>query len=112
MTNGIESWGIKTLSQKRVTPYEIPSEADESYSYTMTLPAGMACFTPEKKLNISNRAGSFTWEVKNDGGKLTVRRQVRFSARIFSAAEYADFKALMDCWNNPWYRQVVIVSDK
>jgi len=112
VTSGIDSWGIKTLSQKRENPYEIPSMADESYSYTITLPASLACFTPDKKLSVSNKAGTFTWEVKNENGKLSVRRQLKFSERIFPATEYRDFKILMDYWNNMWYRQLIFTVNR
>ena len=111
VTTGIENWGIRTLSQKRETPYEIPSVADETYAFTITLPAGLTCFTPEKKLTISNKAGKFVWEVKTENGKLSVRRQLQFSDRVFPAAGYADFKVLMDYWNNPWYRQIIFTRE-
>jgi hypothetical protein len=104
---GIENWGIKSLSQKRETPYEIPSVADESYSFNITLPVNLTCFTPDKKLSITNKAGTFAWEVKNESGKLTVRRQLKFTNRVFTVSDYADFKILMDYWNNPWYRQLI-----
>ncbi len=112
VTTGIENWGIKTLSQKRETPYEIPAIADESYAYTFTLPEKMVCFTPNRKLKVSNKAGKFVWEVSEENGKLTVRRQLQFSSRVFSAKDYSDFKILFDYWNNPWYRQVILMSDK
>jgi hypothetical protein len=109
-SNGIDSWGVKTLTGKRETPYEVTSLADESYSYTLTLPAGFKVFSPEKKVSVSNKAGTFLWEVKTGNGKLTVRRQLKLSDRVFEGAAYADFKTLMDLWNNPWYRQVIFVS--
>jgi len=109
-TSGIESWGIRTLSARRETPYEIQALADESYSFTITLPASLALFTPEKKLAINNKAGTFTWEVKIDGGKVMVKRQLKFSERIFDGSIYEDFKILMDYWNNPWYRQLILVT--
>jgi hypothetical protein len=108
--SGIDSWGIKTLSGKRETSYEIPAIADESYSYSITLPAGFSLFTPAKKLTVSNKAGTFTWEVKNDGGKLTLKRQLKFSDRIFQGPAYDDFKILMDYWNNSWYRQLIFAA--
>ncbi|MDP1621783.1 MAG: DUF3857 domain-containing protein [Bacteroidales bacterium] len=107
---GIESWGIRTMSAKRTTPYEIPALADESYSYSITLPATLVLFTPAKKLAISNKAGTFLWELKSDGGKVTVKRQLKFSERSFPVSVYEDLKILMDYWNNPWYRQLVFVS--
>ena len=109
-TSGIESWGIKTLSGKRETPYEIPAQADESYTYTITLPSSLNLFTPEKKLAISNRAGSFLWEVKSGDGKVSLKRQLKFSDRVFDVASYPDFKILMDYWNNSWYRQLIFVT--
>ncbi len=111
-TSGIDGWGIKTLSGKRETPYEIPSMADESYSYTITLPSSFSLFTPAKKLAISNKAGTFLWEVKENNGKVTVRRQLKFSDRLFPITVYEDFKILMDYWNNPWYRQLIFVTGK
>ena len=110
VNSGIENWGIKTLSQKRETPFEIPSIADEFYSFTITLPATLTCFTPSKKLVISNKAGTFEWEVKNDNGKLMLKRQLKFSQRVFSIPDYPDFKILMDYWNNPWYRQLIFTT--
>jgi hypothetical protein len=107
---GIDSWSIKTLSVKRETPYEIPSMADESYSYTITLPATFRLFTPLKKLTISNKAGTFLWDVRIDNGKLVVKRQIKFNERIFQLATYEEFKTLVDYWNNPWYRQLVFIS--
>jgi len=107
---GIDSWGIKTLSGKRETAFEVPSAADESYIYAITLPATMKLFTPAKKLTVSNKAGTFTWEVKSDGGRLIVKRQLKFSDRVFPVPEYKDFKILMDHWNNPWYRQLIFIN--
>jgi hypothetical protein len=109
-TTGIENWGIKTLSAKRETPYEIASFADESYTFTITLPSAFSLFTPDKKVAIDNKAGSFTWEVKSDDGKVTVKRQIKFSGRVFDVSTYPDFKILMDYWNNSWYRQLIFVE--
>jgi hypothetical protein len=108
-TSGIDSWGIKTLSSKRETPYEIPAIADESYSYTITLPATLTLFTPAKKIAISNKAGTFLWDVKTEGGKVTLKRQLKFTDRVFEVAMYGEFKTLLDYWNNSWYRQFVFL---
>jgi len=111
VTMGIDSWGIRTLTTKRETTYEIPSMADESYNYTITLPSTMHLFTPAKKIVVSNKAGVFSWEVKTQDGKVAVKRQLKFSERVFQGSDYADFKILMDYWNNPWYRQLVFLTE-
>jgi hypothetical protein len=104
---GIEGWNIRTLSEKREAAYEIPSLADDSYSYTFTMPSSLALFTPEKKQTISNKAGTYTWEVKNDKGKVTVKRSLKLNNQLIPLSVYPDFKILMDSWNNPWNRQLV-----
>jgi len=111
LLSGIESWGIRTLSEKRENAYEIPSVAEEKYTYTFTLPTGLQLFTPAKKLVISNKAGSFEWNVTREGGKTVVTRQVKFNERVYQQSNYQDFKRLMDHWNNPWYRQLIFTSE-
>jgi hypothetical protein len=110
-TSGIESWGIRTLSIRRETPYEIPAKADESYTFSFTLPTDLSLFTPARKVAIDNKAGTFVWEVKAEGGKVSVKRQLKFSDRVFDVSVYPDFKALMDYWNNSWYRQLIFVKN-
>lgn len=112
IATGIDSWGIKTLSLKRSTPFELPSLADESHQLTFTLPAGMVLFTPAKKTSLSNKAGSFNFEVKEAGGKVTVKRQLKIGNRIFSPENYEDLKALLDYWNNPRYRELIFTTAK
>lgn len=109
-TQGVESWGIRTLSVKRESSVEVPALADESYTYTFTLPSGFALFTPEAEISLSNGAGTFVWEVSLEKGQLTVRKQIKLTARVFTGPLYDDFKALMDAWNNPWQRQVVFTA--
>jgi len=111
LLSGIESWGIRTLSEKRENAYEIPSIAEEKYTYTFTLPTSLQLFTPAKKLVISNKAGSFEWNVAREGGKIVVTRQLKFNDRVYQQSNYQDFKSLMDRWNNPWYRQLIFTSE-
>ena len=111
VSSGIESWNIRTLSEKRETAYEIPSIADESYSYTFTMPSTLALFTPVKKQTISNIAGTYSWEVTNENGKVSVKRSLKFNDQVFPVSVYPEFKILMDNWNNPWYRVLVFKQD-
>ncbi|MCK9421114.1 MAG: DUF3857 domain-containing protein [Bacteroidales bacterium] len=109
---GIDGWGIKTLSTQRETPYEIPTITDESYVLTFTLPTALSLFTPQEKVNITNKAGSFLWEITVEKGKLILKRQIKFTERIFPTSIYPDFKYLMDFWNNPHYRELIFIMGK
>jgi hypothetical protein len=110
VSTGVEGWYLRYASEKRAAPFEIPARADERYLFTIALPDGMTLFTPEKSMNISNKAGTFTFELKNDNGKVKIERSLKLTEKIIPVSLYADFKALMDYWNHPWYRQVVFVK--
>lgn len=112
IATGVEGWGIKTLSVKRETPFELPSLADESYQLTITLPAGMTLFTPAKKTAVSTRAGTFFLDIKQEEGKVVVKRQLKTENRIFTTDNYADIKTLIDAWNNPRYRELIFITTK
>ena len=105
---GIESWGMKTLSSKRLQPVEIPSSGEENYEYTLTLPAGCALFTPPTKIELNNKAGRYFFELRQEGNKLIISRKIRLSSRVIDPGNYNDFKALMDNWNNPRQREVIL----
>ena len=105
---GIESWGIKTLSSKRLQPVEIPSSGEENYECTITLPAGCALFTPPTKIELNNKAGRYFFELRQEGNKLSISRKIRLSSRVIDLGNYNDFKALIDNWNNPRQREVIL----
>jgi hypothetical protein len=107
INSGVDSWNLKTMSEKRETSFEIPAKADESYNYTISLPVNLALHTAEKKQTISNKAGTFNFEVKSEKGKILVYKSIKFNEVVFQASDYPDLKILMDSWNNPWNRQVI-----
>jgi hypothetical protein len=107
MTKGIESWGIRLLPKKRMTALEIPSEMEESYEYALVIPEGMSTFSPVKKIEINNLAGSFRYELKSEKAKVTVIKSIKLKKRIIQVSDYGDFKALMDNWNNDRYREII-----
>jgi hypothetical protein len=108
MTKGIESWGIRLLPKNRTTPIEIPFKMEESYEYTFGIPEGMSTFSPDKKLEINNSAGSFNYELKTEKSKVTVKKYIKLKKRIIPVSDYADFKSLMDNWNNDKYKEIII----
>jgi hypothetical protein len=108
LNGGIESWNIKILSSRRESPLELPALATEKYNYEITLPDGFALFYPETKTKISNKAGDFYFEVKSSKGKLVISREIKLNERIITPGFYQAFKALLDAWNNPRNREVIL----
>ncbi len=107
ISTGIDSWGMKLLPADRTTPLEIPSVMEENYELTLAT-GPMVFFSSGKKTEIKNNCGSFLYEVKQDGDKLVVKKNLFFSKRIINPEDYAGFKALMDNWNSNNTREIVL----
>jgi hypothetical protein len=103
---GVESWNIKTLSSKRTQDLEMPWSGEEAYEYSLELPAGISLFTPAGKTEISNKAGKFTFELKQEGNKISVVKKIRIENRIIVPSNYTGFKELMDNWNEAAKREI------
>ena len=109
VSSGIDSWGIKLLPADRTTPFEIPAVTEENYELTL-LTGPLTLFSSGKKTEISNNCGSFLYEVKQDGDKLVIKKNLFFTKRIINPEDYAGFKSLMDNWNSNNTREIVLKS--
>lgn len=109
VVNGIESWGMKLFPKSRQTPVEVPFLLEESYEYSIVLPAGGRLFTQAVRANIRNGTGAFLFEVIPENDKITVRKSIRIVKRIIDPADYPDFKEMMDAWNSEKYRKVIFI---
>jgi hypothetical protein len=98
-TNGIESWGIKQLPARRNSSLEVPGALEESIHATLTVPESLHILNSLEPVDISNKAGSFTFSITMDAGKLVIKKEIRLKDRIISPEVYGDFKTLMDNWN-------------
>lgn len=98
--NGIDTWDIQLLPKERTTSLEIPSEAEEKYEITLHVPAGLKLFSPDKKARISNKAGTFLFELRQEDNIVLVTKSIKLSERVINPEDYPSFKALMDHWNS------------
>ena len=110
LTNGIENFGIKLLPKTRVASLEIPYLIEESYDMSITIPDDLKLFSSGKKVELTNKAGTFIFEIKPGGKNVQVKRSIRLGKRIIDPSEYADFKALMDFWNSEKFRKVIFLE--
>jgi hypothetical protein len=108
-SSGVDSWGIKTLPLKRMQAVEIPFAGEENYEYSLTLPLGWALFNEPVKFEVSNKAGRYLFEIKQDGSKVSVSRKIKLTSRVISIDNYNDFKALMDNWNDPRKKELIFI---
>lgn len=109
-SNGIDSWDIELLPPDRSTELEIPSQADEIYEISLQIPAGLKLFSPEKRTEISNKAGTFLFDLKKNGDKVHVTRSLKLTEKVIAPELYSSFKSLMDHWNSEQYREAVFTK--
>ena len=111
LATGIESWPFRQLPSYRNSPMEVPFPVSETLNLTLTVPDNLKLFTPEQDVSIANAAGSFSYELKREGGKITVRKEIRIREKIIGPSGYVAFKTLMDNWNQPQSREILFIAE-
>ncbi len=110
INNGLSTWGINFMTEKRNTPIELQSNINEIYQYSITLPANYSLFNPVKEIKIDNSIGIFTFKTKQEENIITVIKGIYIKQNIIEPKDYEEFKTLIDCWNNKKYKDLVVNS--
>lgn len=76
----------------------LPYAPNETYTYTIEVPANMELSTPTAEKNISNAAGNCILSIKQTGNKVEVSRSLKINSNLIKRADYPAFHALMAAW--------------
>ena len=76
----------------------LPYAPNETYTYTIEVPASMELSTPTAEKNISNAAGNCILSIKQTGNKVEVSRSLKINSNLIKRADYSAFHALMAAW--------------
>lgn len=76
----------------------LPYAPNETYAYTIEVPANMELSTPTAEKNISNAAGNCILSIKQTGNKVEVSRSLKINSNLIKRADYPAFHALMAAW--------------
>lgn len=76
----------------------LPYAPNETYTYTIEVPANMELSTPTAEKNISNAAGNCLLSIKQTGNKVEVSRSLKINSNLIKRADYSAFHALMAAW--------------
>lgn len=76
----------------------LPYAPNETYTYTIEVPANMELSTPTAEKNISNAAGNCLLSIKQTGNKVEVSRSLKINSNLIKRADYTAFHALMAAW--------------
>lgn len=76
-------------------------KSDETYAYTVTLPANTRCLTKPVHKEITVENAKLLIDVQVDGQTVTINRQLSLPAEGISAKSVKKFKAMMGEWEAP-----------
>lgn len=76
----------------------LPYAPNETYTYTIEVPANMELSTPVAEKNISNAAGNCIQTIKQNGNKVEVSRSLKIDSNLIKRSDYPAFHALMAAW--------------
>ena len=107
-SNGVDSWHIKLLPAKRTSNLEIPENLHESYQYKIVIEDEIKPVTEPVQIEINNDAGYLLIKFEQDGNALTITREIKFTETLISPDKYDGFKVIMDTWNNPNCRKLIL----
>ena len=76
-------------------------QTDESYVYTIKLPANTRCLTKPVHKEITVENAKMLMDVQVDGQTVTIKRQLSLPQEGISAKNVKKFKAMMGVWEAP-----------
>lgn len=76
----------------------LPYAPNETYTYTIEVPANMELSTPVAEKNISNAAGNCIQTIKQNGNKVEVSRSLKIDSNLIKRSDYPAFHTLMAAW--------------
>jgi hypothetical protein len=112
LSNGISGWGIRYLVNSRVTPFIIPYPLHETYDLTIALPRGMEMITPQKDIRIKNSSGTYRFLVESKNGTIHIIKAITVDLKKISPEDYQDLRIILNEWNDPVTREIVMKEKK
>ena len=106
-SNGVDSWHITVLPAKRSAPLEIPAVIHEKYRFALVLPKDSKLVSKLQNIEIINNVGNLLISVEKDENEIIITREIKLHKKVIGINEYADFKEIMDIWNNSNFRKVI-----
>ena len=93
----------------RVEPYLVPSAVEEVDVYDVSFP-GLKDVTEPFSKEVSNSVGavSIKSEVLEGGAGVRVTRFITIRKQVVPASEYGAFRSLMNAWNDPALRTLIL----
>ncbi len=105
---GVNSWHIDYMPDKRVTDIEVPGLIYERYEYILSMPGNYVLVTVPRTIDIDNDFCKVKITLTAINNDIVIIRELEIKKKVIPATDYADLKSVMDAWLNDRYRTLVI----
>jgi len=106
--NGTENWHINYLNPNRDTEFEIPFPVSEHYDFTIMLPEDIKLVNPAENIEVISDFGEVIISIVQEENAIVVKRMLRVSTNTVPVSSFADFKEMLDIWNDKKYRELIL----
>lgn len=107
---GIDTWKMRALHQKRIGMCEVPYMIEEENSVRINT-EGVKWIGKTAEKTIENKAGCIRISITEDGNGVNVRRYIRLDKSLFTPSEYAALRELLLEWENRNFRELVFTVE-
>lgn len=98
MTNGFEKWQISYLDRERISDFYLPVAISESYTYTITIPAGYELINKRFSERVKCSAGSASVEIKPKDNQIEIIRELNLTGAAIGQQDYQEFREMINFW--------------
>ena len=106
--NGTESWHINYINPNRDTEFEIPFPVSEHYDFTIMLPEDVKLVNQVENIEVTSDFGEVLISIVQEENAIVVKRMLRVSTNTVPVSSFADFKEMLDIWNDKKYRELIL----
>ncbi|MBP6977050.1 MAG: DUF3857 domain-containing protein [Bacteroidales bacterium] len=110
--NGFNGFPMNFLNASRKAPLEIPFPLQESYSYSLELPATLHLITESENSVMVNPVGTVTVKIAAKKQTVSVFRELKLTMQEISLQHYEELRALINEWNDINKRRLIFKKEK
>lgn len=103
---GISSWGFSYIEKDRNIPIKLPETIHEQYLFEIDVPDGFELISPVLGIAIDNAVGSVKISLEQEGGKVTVLREITLKKDLIQFSDFDAFNTLWKPWMNASFKKL------
>lgn len=106
-TWGTNAWHLPYMNNERNSILELPNSINEQYSYDITVPEGVTLVNPLELISKKTAFGELVLSTVQEKNKVVVKRMFVINTNTISVSDYAEFKEMVDLWNEKNFRNLI-----